>query len=187
MLTTSPTLLDRLRLPNQPEAWARFVHLYTPLMLTWAQRQGLQEADAADLAQDVLIKLVRLLPTYEKGNGQSFRGWLNRVTANQCRDFRRRRATRALPTADGLSGADDESPVAELEEVEYRQAIVRRGLELIRPDFSEKTWKAFTGLMLDGRTAAEVATQLGMTENAVYMARHKVLTRLREEIGGLIE
>src|SRR5713101_5850023 len=110
MLTTSPTLLDRLRQPNQPEAWARFVGLYTPLLLYWASRQGFQEADAQDLVQEVLVKLVRELPAYERGVAQSFRCSLFRITVNQCRDFRRRKATRALPGAEGLSAVRDDAP-----------------------------------------------------------------------------
>jgi RNA polymerase sigma-70 factor (ECF subfamily) len=187
MLTTSPTLLNQLRQPNQPDAWDRFVHLYTPLLIVWARRQGFQETDAEDLAQEVLVRLLHLLPTYERGPGQSFRGWLARVTRNQCQDFRRRRATRALPAADGLSGVDDRTPGSDLEETEYRQRLVSRGLELIRPDFEETTWAAFTGVMVDRRPAAEVAAGLGMSENAVYLARHRVLTRLRQELDGLLD
>jgi RNA polymerase sigma-70 factor (ECF subfamily) len=187
MLTTSPTLLDRLRHDGHAQAWERFVRLYTPLLLGWARRQGFQEADAADLVQDVIVKLIRELPAYERAAGQSFRGWLFRVATNQCRDFRRRRATRALPAADGLSGVNDDPPGAEMEEADYRAAVVRRGFDLIRPDFNEKTWAAFTGVMVDGRPAAEVAVALGISENAVYLARHRVLTRLREELAGLLD
>src|SRR5438309_671158 len=132
MQTRSPTLLARLRALNQPEAWARFVRLCTPLLLCWARRQWFQEADAQDLAQEVMVKLVRELPAYERHEGQSFRGWLFRVTVNQCRDFRRRKATRALPADEGLSEVGDNSPLPELEEAEYRRLLVRRGLELIR-------------------------------------------------------
>ena len=186
MLTTSPTLLNRLRQPSQPEAWARFVHLYTPLLLCWARRQGFQEADAQDLVQEVLVKLVRELPTYERGKGQSFRGWLFRVTVNQCRDFRRRKATRALPGPDGLSAVSDDS-LSELEETEYRRLLVRRGLEVIRPDFSESTWTAFTRVMVEGRSPADVAAELNLSVNAVFLARNRVLTRLRQELDGLLE
>src|SRR5262249_3075896 len=159
MLTTSPTLLNRLRQPYQPEAWARFVHLYTPLLLAWARRQGFQEADAQDLVQEVLVKLVRELPTYERGEGQSFRGWLFRLTVNQCRDFRRRRANRALPGADGLSAVSDHDPVSDLEETEYRRQLAHRGLELIRADFHDTTWTAFRRLMVEGRSPADVAAE----------------------------
>jgi len=187
MLTTSLSLLDRLRHPDQPAAWELFVRLYAPLLVSWAKRQGFQDADAADLIQDVLIKLIRLLPGYERGKGQSFRGWLSHVTVNQCRDFRRRVATRALPEANGLSGVEDLSPAEDIDELEYRRALLGRGMEMIRPEFNDKTWAAFQGLLLDGRTAAEVASELGMTENAAYLARHRVLTRLREELAGLLD
>jgi RNA polymerase sigma-70 factor (ECF subfamily) len=187
MLTTSPTLLERLRRPEDSPAWERFVRLYTPLLLNWARRQGLQDADAADLVQDVLVKLYRLLPSYERGPGQSFRGWLSRVLVNQARDYRRARATRGLSPADGLDGVGVADPTPELEEVEYRQALVHRGLELVRGHFSDTTWRAFTGVLVAGRPAADVAAELGVTENAVYLARHRVLTRLREELEGLLD
>jgi RNA polymerase sigma-70 factor (ECF subfamily) len=186
MLSTSATLLDQLRQANQPEAWARFVQLYSPLLLYWAARQGFREADAEDLVQEVLVKLVRELPAYEQREGQSFRGWLFRVTVNQCRDFRRRKATRALPGDEGLSGVSAPS-VAELAEAEYRRLLVRRGLELIRADFNDTTWTAFTRLTMEGRSAADVAAELNLSVNAVYLARHRVLARLRQELDGLLD
>jgi RNA polymerase sigma-70 factor, ECF subfamily len=89
MTDTSLSLLERLRRPDDQEAWARFVRLYVPLLLHWAGRHGLQPADAADLTQEVLVRLTGLLPSYQRGEGQTFRGWLLRVTQNQCHDFRR--------------------------------------------------------------------------------------------------
>jgi RNA polymerase sigma-70 factor (ECF subfamily) len=187
MLTTSTNLLNRLRQPDGPDAWGRFVHLYAPLLLVWARRQGLREADAEDLVQDVLLKLLRKLPTYERGEGQSFRGWLFRVIVRQCHDFRRRKATRALPAGAGLSEVVEDSPVSDLEEAEYRSLLVRRGLDLIRADFSETTWAAFLGVMVEGRAVGDVAAALHMTDNAVYLARYRVLTRLRQELDGLLD
>jgi RNA polymerase sigma-70 factor (ECF subfamily) len=186
MLTTSSTLLDRLRQPRQPEAWRRFVQLYAPLLFVWARRQGLREADAEDLVQEVLVKLVRELPAYRRVEGQSFRGWLFRVTANQCRDFRRRRATRTLPPDAGLSGVADDAP-AEPEEAEYRRLLVDRALDVIRRDFNDTTWSAFHGVTVEGRSAADVAAGLGISVNAVWLARHRVVRRLREELEGLLE
>lgn len=183
---TSLTLLEQVRTPGHSEAWNRFVQLYTPLLRAWAKRNGFQDADAADLAQEVLVKLMALLPHYRKGDGQLFRGWLYRVTANQCRDFRRRVATRALPGPNGLSAAEDE-PLSEFVEDDYRRTIVNRALALIRPEFGAQTWDAFAKLMIENRPAADVARELGVSENAVYLARHRVLTRLRREIDGFLE
>jgi RNA polymerase sigma-70 factor (ECF subfamily) len=185
MLSTSPTLLDRLRQPSQPEAWARFVQLYTPLLLGWAKRQGFTDADAEDLVQDVLLKLIDNFPAYKSGG--SFRGWLFRVCQNQCRDFRRRRATRALPGGEGLSGVEDESPVWEMEDHEYRRHLVSRAEDLIRGDFGDSVWAAYTEVARNGRPAADVAAQLGLTVNAVYLAKNRVLARLRQELDGLLE
>lgn len=186
-LSTSLTLLDRLRQPGGADAWGRFVLLYTPILQDWAKRHGFQPADAADLVQEVLVKLIGELPRYVRGEGQSFRGWLYRVTANQGRDFRRRAATRALPGAAGLSIVESEGAFEEFEEVEYRRTIVNRALELVRGEFTDRTWAAFSGLMINGRPAADLAREFGTTENAVYLARHRVLTRLRREIEGLLD
>ena len=184
---TSLTLLVQLQQRTQPDAWSRFVRLYTPLLRAWAKKQGLRDADADDLTQEVLVKLVDELPRYQREAGQSFRGWLYRVTANRCADFRRRVATRPLPSADGLSAVDTEPPLSDFEEVEYRRAVVNRGLELIREEFNERTWAVFSRLMIQGVPATEVAREAGVTENAVYLARHRVLTRLRREIDGFVE
>src|SRR5437016_4560407 len=104
MPTTSLSLLDRLRQAPQPDSWDRFVRLYAPLLLAWARQQRLQNADAEDVVQRVLVKLIRLLPAYQRTEGQGFRGWLFTICRNECRDFRTRRATHTLPTSAGLAG-----------------------------------------------------------------------------------
>jgi RNA polymerase sigma-70 factor, ECF subfamily len=190
MLTTSVTLLDRLRQPNQAQAWEQFIRLYTPLLVSWAKRQGFKHEDVADLTQEVLLKLIRLLPAYERGNGQSFRNWLSQVAKNQCIDFCRRVATRALPQADGLSGVENSTSGLDIEgtdEVEYRRTLIKQGMEMIRSEFNVNTWAAFQKLMVEGKTVAEVAKELEMSRNAVYLARHRVLSRLRQELDGLWE
>ena len=187
MPTTSLTLLDRLRRPDDPGAWDRFVRLYAPLLLRWAELQGVRGADAEDLAQAVLLKLLRLLPGYRRENGQTFRGWLFTICRNECRDFHTRRATRPLPGPDGLATVAAPPRAEELDGAEYRRRLVRRALELVRPDFGEQTWAAFDRFVLDGRPAAAVAAELGVSVNAVYLARNRVLTRVREELGELFD
>jgi len=185
MVTTSTNLLDRLQQPDQPQAWERFVHLYTPLLLVWAKRQGLQ--DVEDLVQEVLVKLLRELPKYRRQAAGSFRAWLRQVTVNQCEDFRRRKATRPLPGADGLDRVAEDTSEVDLGNTEIQLLLVSRALELIRVDFGEQTWAAFTKVMLKGRSAADTAAELGMTINAVFMARNRVLTRLRQEVHGMMD
>src|SRR5438128_1371907 len=102
MDTTPPSLLERLRRPNEERAWDQFVNLYTPLLYRWARARGLQEADAGDLVQDVLVLLVRRLPEFRYDPGKSFRAWLHTITLNCWRDRQRRRSGRP---ADG--GVED--------------------------------------------------------------------------------
>ncbi len=90
MDTTPPSLLERLRRADQPAAWDRFAQLYTPLLYYWLRRQGVQQADAADLVQEVFLVLVQKLPAFEYDPGRSFRAWLRTVTLNKLRERRRR-------------------------------------------------------------------------------------------------
>ena len=186
---TSVTLLEALRKPNRAAAWVRFVNLYAPLLREWAERRGFQSADAADLVQNVFVKLMYEVPRYKPVEGRTFRAWLAQLLTNAGHDYRRRKATRALPSAVGLAevGREEINPVEELEEADYKQQLLRRGLDVVRADFNDQTWSAFSGVMLEERSAALVAAELGISENAVYLARHRVLTRLRQELEGFLD
>jgi RNA polymerase sigma-70 factor (ECF subfamily) len=188
MVTTSPSLLERLRRPGEAAAWARFVDLYTPLLYHWARRAGLQEADSADLVQDVFAVLLRQMPTFAYDCHRSFRSWLRTVTLNKWREKQRRRAARP-PEAGDAALADLASPPAEdaLEETEYRQHLARRALELMQADFPPPTWKACWEVVVSGRRPAEVAAELGMSVDSVYTAKSRVLRRLRQDLDGLFE
>jgi RNA polymerase sigma-70 factor (ECF subfamily) len=188
MHTTSVSLLERLRYDAADEAWTRFVELYTPLMYHWARGMDLNGHDAADLVQDVFATLVKKLPEFQYDRAKNFRHWLHRVTVNKWRE-RCRRCT--LPMAD--AGTDvmtnvavpDELPA--FDEAEYRQYLVRRALELMQAEFHPTTWKACWEHTVGDRSAAEVAAELGISVGAVYVAKHRVLRRLRQELAGLLE
>jgi RNA polymerase sigma-70 factor (ECF subfamily) len=186
MYTTSVSLLERLRRPAEEGAWVRFVELYTPLLYYWARRLGLQEPDAADLVQDVLTTLVRKLPELHYDQRQSFRGWLRTVTLNTWRDHQRRRAA-SPPAADApltdLAGPEDPEAFAE---TEYRRHLAHRALHLVQVEFSSATGKAFWEHVVCGRPAAEVAAELGIRTGTVYVAKSRVLCRLRQELAGLL-
>jgi RNA polymerase sigma-70 factor (ECF subfamily) len=188
--STSLSLLERLKSSQdavRDPAWCRFVFLYTPLLMRWAQKQGFQEAEAADLTQDAFIKLMSSLPHYTRQPGSSFRGWLMTLLRNLGHDYRRRRSTREWASATPLEDQVGHDPWVDIEESEFRQWLLHRGLNLIRDEFSEQTWRAFEGVVVHSRTAQAVGQELGMSPNAVYLARHRVLARLREELKCFVE
>jgi RNA polymerase sigma-70 factor (ECF subfamily) len=187
MNTTSVSLLERLRQPQPEEAWERFVRLYTPLLFYWARRTGLQESDAADLVQDVFALLLRRLPEFTYDSQRSFRAWLRTLTLNRWREIHRRRL---LPTVAGDApllveqAAPDEAEA--VWDAEYRRHLLTQALELLEPEFQPATWRAFHESAVLGRPAAEVADALGISLNAVYLARSRVLRRLRQELAELL-
>lgn len=188
MPTTHASLLERLRRPGQQDAWERFVELYTPLLYSWARRVGLQDPDAADLVQDVFATLVQKMPAFVYDPQQSFRAWLRTVTLNQWRDNGKRRGRRPLAgNADALADVPSPEDGDAFWEAEYRQHLVGRALEVIRAEFQPTTWKACWGFLVEGRPAADVAAELGLSENAVYIAKCRVLRRLRRELEGLLD
>jgi RNA polymerase sigma-70 factor (ECF subfamily) len=183
-MDTSASLLERLRQPAQEHAWARFIKLYTPLLYYWARRSGCRASDADDLVQEVLTLLVRKLPEFRYDGDRSFRGWLRTVALNCWRNLRRRAE---LPRESG--DGQPAEPVAPADdpfwEVEYRQRLVGRALELMRTEFQATTWKACWGCVVEGRPAAEVARELGVSTGTVYAAKSRVLSRIRQELAGL--
>lgn len=186
MDTTSETLLNRLRLPADEEAWTRFVSLYTPLLFFWAYKAGLRDSDAADLVQDVFCVLVRKLPEFEYDAGRSFRAWLRTVLVNTLRNNRRRVEVGSGPIPAGSEPVAPEHLV-DLEEAEYRRHLVARALDLMQVDFEPTTWRACWMCTADGIPATEVAASLGVTVNAVYLANSRVLSRLRRLLHGLLD
>ncbi|HTU19180.1 MAG TPA: sigma-70 family RNA polymerase sigma factor [Gemmataceae bacterium] len=188
MTRTPASLLERLRQAHAPEAWERLVLLYTPLIYSWARQAGLQEADAADLVQDVFVTLVQTLPAFDYDRHKSFRGWLRTITLNKWRDRQRKRARQPVPSDAAL--LEDPAPAANNEhfwEVEYRQHLVNRALAIMSRDFQPATWKAFWEQAVEGRPAAEVAAELKLTIGAAYAAKLRVLDRLREEMAGMLD
>jgi RNA polymerase sigma-70 factor, ECF subfamily len=186
MHTTPVSLLERVRSPGEQQAWGRFVEMYTPLLYYWACRMGLQESDAADLVQEVFAILVAKLPEFVYDRKKSFRGWLRTILHNKWRDQQRRAAP---PMQPGSKLADQASP-EETEtfwEIEYREQLVGRALELMQSEFQPTTWRACWEVVVSGRPVAEVARELGITVDSVYAAKSRVLRRLRKELEGLLD
>ena len=186
---TRPSLLVRIRDARDRDAWREFAELYGPLVYRYARKRGLQDADAADLTQEVLQAVAgacRRLE-YDPGRG-TFRGWLFTVARNRLHNFllrqRRYAETYTQPdTAQGLDGHPARAPDDEaLWEQEYRQRLFDWAAAQVRGHFQETTWQAFWRTAVEGESAAQVAEGLGLTVGAVYIAKSRVLARLREQV-----
>lgn len=186
MATTPVSLLHRIQRTHDPADWVRFAKLYSPLVLYWSSQFGLQPADAADLVQDVLTRVWRHIGSYRREEGKRFRGWLFTVTRNRWREHVRKRA---LPTQSESDPEppDPADPVGEMVDDEYNAYLVNRALQLMRSEFEPTTWQACWTFVVEGKSAQDVAISLGVTANAVYLAKARVLRRLRQELEGLLE
>jgi RNA polymerase sigma-70 factor (ECF subfamily) len=187
---TSLTLLEKAR-ARDPRAWERVFKLYSPLIRRWCASAGVGPDDAEDLVQEVFGTVVDRLPTFHRGpDVGSFRGWLRTITRHKVGDLIRHR--RAHPAASGGNGALEQTPVdlppeSDGDVRDERRELARRALSLIRAEFSDETWQAFWAVAVDGRAPAAVADELGVSRNVVYLARSRVLRRLREEFAEDLE
>ena len=193
----SSSLLVRLK-SNDPEAWKRLAQLYYPLVRKWCQQSGLRQEDAADVAQEVFRVVAGNLARYRHERGQtSFGAWLRGITTRQLYAHWRRQKTR--PIAAG--GSEAQQRIAELPEAGFeglsdpsdvfpaddRREILRRALRMLQDGVADRTWAAFWRSVVEGQAPAEIAEHLGISVNAVYIAKARMLSRLREEFGELIE
>lgn len=186
---TSPTLLNDAR-ARDPEAWRRLVHLYSPAVFRWAKRTGLGDEDAGDIVQDVWAAVSGALDRFRKERTtDTFRGWLWTVTRNKVRDLARRRDESAV-AGGGTDAQRALNSVPEAEPPEEADSDsadwVRRALDLVRTDFEDTTWRAFWGMVVEGKSARDVGEAVGLAPNAVHQAKFRVVKRLRqalEELG----
>ena len=194
MSETSISLLDRLR--NQPDdaAWQRLVDLYTPLLRYWLRQQLLIEGDADDLIQDVLMVLTRELPKFEhNGRPGAFRRWLKTVLVHRLQGHWRARQNRPVATghsdlAQKLEQLEDPaSGLSQLWDREHDRHVMALLMAQIEPHVAPATWQAFRGVVLDGKNEETVARELGISVNAVFIAKSRVLARLRREADGLVD
>jgi RNA polymerase sigma-70 factor (ECF subfamily) len=186
---TRPSLLARIKDTGDRQAWAEFVDIYAPLIYGYALKQGLQDADAADLTQEVLGKVARSAARldYDPTRG-TFRGWLFRVVRNELADLgaaRRRNRPGSGDTA--VKRRLEEHPAPTQDEVatwerEYERQLFARACDQVRRDFQESTWQAFWLTAIQGKSGKEVAGVLGLTTAAVYLAKRRVTERLKQQI-----
>ena len=193
-------MLQRVR-ANDPDGWRRLADLYGPWVYAIGRRSGLSPEDAADITQETFRAVHRSVGRFDHDSpGTSFRGWLKQITLNKIRDHWRHRGGRAVgvggsaayqrlqqlagPRASSETPADAEeadSEEAALEEDEV-QWLYQRAVDLVRDEFTAPTWQAFWETTVEEREPALVAADLGITRNAVYVAKSRVLNRLRAEL-----
>ncbi|MCA9191302.1 MAG: sigma-70 family RNA polymerase sigma factor [Planctomycetales bacterium] len=186
MQKTPISLLQRLAKDPCQQDWHRFVELYTPLLFFWARRTGLSKHDAEDVVQDVFASVHRAMKSFQYDGSQSFRSWLKTIVLNKWRD--RQRAASRRPTPFSLGEEQIPAPTTEdWFENEYRNLLLKRAMQLVRTEFQTVTWQAFEQTSFENKTPQEVALELGISVNAVYIARSRVLKRLHDELDGLLD
>jgi RNA polymerase sigma-70 factor, ECF subfamily len=196
---TSLSLLQRIR-NGDGSGWQRVVELYTPLVRYWCKRWGAEGPDADDVAQDVFQAAAQSIGAFRRDReGDTFRGWLRAITRHKV--LAHQRARRHDPEPVGGSSALQrlqEVPSGTVEshpdtvdadpaEADHMSALFHRAVGLLRGEFEPRTWQAFWRTTVDAQPAPAVATELSMTSNAVRMAKSRVLRRLREELGDLVQ
>jgi RNA polymerase sigma-70 factor (ECF subfamily) len=186
---TRASLLVRLRDGGDAGAWQEFVHLYAPVIYGFARKRGLQDADAADLMQEVLrsVSSAAHRLEYDPARG-TFRGWLFTVTRNKIFNFLESRSRRVQGSGDSRvqerleeHAAPDGKLSAEWD-ADYQRALAARAMELVKDEFLASTWEAFRLTAVEGRPPAQVASRVGLSVGAIYVAKSRVIARLRQEI-----
>jgi RNA polymerase sigma-70 factor (ECF subfamily) len=176
-------------------AWDRLVRLTSPLVHRWCRRAGVPPADIPDVGQEVYGSVFGRVAAFRRDRpGDNFRGWLRKITTNKVRDhWRRKRALPLLALDDEATGPEEtwhheEAATGDDRDAgEERRLLYRRAVELIQSEFEEKTWQAFWRVEIDEQAPAAVAAELGMSLNAVYLAKSRARKRLRDEFADLLE
>ena len=184
---TRPSLLLRIRDAQDGAAWDQFVEIYTPLIFAFCRKRDLQEADAADVCQEVMRTVARSAERfqYDPQRGK-FRNWLFTVVRSKLNNFFAGRQRQPDPaSATSLQQLADVQPTALDQsdwDAEYHRQIFHWAAERIRGEFQEKSWRAFWQTTVEQRDGKEVAESTGLSIGAVYVAKSRVLSRLKQEI-----
>jgi RNA polymerase sigma-70 factor (ECF subfamily) len=191
--STRHSLLVQIRDLNNDEAWSQFVDAYAPLVYRYARRQGMQDADAADITQDVLRSVVRSAGefVYDPSKGR-FRTWLYTVVRNKVINHFAKQRHAAQAAADTVTWqhlqdqpapADDDQSQWDLE---YERQMFEWACARVKNEFRDATWQAFWQTAVLNRPVAEVAAELGLSSGAVYVAKSRVLAAMKAEVARLV-
>jgi len=185
---TRASLLVQIRDGTNHAAWREFVDLYGPVVYGFARKRGLQDADAADLMQDVLRSVSSAIGRldYDRKQG-TFRGWLFTITRNKVFNFLSARRIRPQASGDSttnriLTQEPDGHDGSDTWELEYQRRLASLAMDRVKGEFQENTWRAFWLTAVESVPAPDVAKQLRMSPGAIYVAKSRVLARLKDEV-----
>ncbi|MEO1529768.1 MAG: sigma-70 family RNA polymerase sigma factor [Planctomycetota bacterium] len=179
--TTRKTLLLRAR-GGEPESWHELVRMYSPFIRTQLRRSRLPEHDLDDLTQDILLQLHRKICQFDhNGRPGAFRRWLRVVTLNRARAYLRSRPNVSRVSISEIEPlADDKSSASRSFERDYNEHVIRQLVSRLASEFTESTMDSFKGYVLEQRDPKEVSAELGVSLQSVYIAKSRVLKRLRQ-------
>jgi RNA polymerase sigma-70 factor (ECF subfamily) len=178
----------QLRDGTNHDAWLEFTRLYGPVVYGFARKRGLQDADAADMMQDVLRSVSTAIGRLDYNRNQgTFRGWLFTITRNKVFNFLSARRVRPRGSGDSstnrlLETHPDPNEGSDEWEMEYQRRLAALAMERVKSEFQENTWQAFWLTAVEGVAATEAGRQIGMSPGAIYVAKSRVLARLKEEV-----
>lgn len=186
-LPTRQTLLLKIRDHDDNAAWEEFVELYTPLIYRFCLSRGVSRNDVADVTQDTMRSVANAIQRFEydptKGK---FRSWLFRVTYSKlARHFEKKNRQPQGTGSDTIRSMLDELPSEEIEydwDLEYRRRVFSWATEKVKPEFADHVWNAFWMTAVEEKSGADVAEDLEMSVGAVYVAKSRVIARLRERV-----
>lgn len=193
MEETRRSWLERLQRDRHDDGWSQLLELYGPFIRSILERQGITGNDHDDIVQSVLTVIVRRLPDFDRQRTGSFRKWLRQITSNALHEYWRtqRKSVQGRGRAempDSLAQLDDpNSALSRFWDAEHNRFVLAYMLRQVRGEFRRSTWQAFEMVAVDQMSAKEVAEKLGMTENAVFIARSRVMKRLKEVAADLLD
>ncbi len=181
---TRNSLILRLKETADAEAWFEFCEIYEPLILRIAKSRGLQNADANDLAQDVFVRIAKSVQRWEPGLEKgTFRGWIGTIARNLTIDFLRQKDRQPVSANDPiLQSVPEQCAASDFYDAEYEKQLFAWAAEKIKPSFKSKTWQAFWQTAVEQRSVVEVAESLQLTTGAIYIARSRVIAKLKKTI-----
>lgn len=189
MHSTQTSLLRILQQPyvDHPEDWNGFARLYVPLFFEFCRRLGVPESERADVVQDMLIRVLKGISSFQRNETGSFRAWLFRLLKNAWIDRLRHNPNTARILEDPCLSSASTDPLEIIAEEEYRQYVIRRVHAKVLAEFSPANQLVFQRLVVEDQPATKVASDLGLSVNAVYLIRSRMLRRIREDLSDLID